>query len=84
MADVFLPKTKAVYRRKSRRWSYWLLFCLDIKDPVKHRDVIANKIIAEIQVNHQSMAPPSIHPKGGTVEWECDDPKEMVVEKACS
>ena len=45
MADVFLPKTKAVSRRKSRRWSHWLLCCLDMKDPVKHRDVIANKII---------------------------------------
>ena len=82
MADVFLPKTQAVYGRDSRRWSHWLHCCLDIKDRVTHRDVIANKIIAEIRVSHQSMAPPSSHPEGETVEWECDDPKEMVVEKA--
>jgi hypothetical protein len=83
MAEVIAPKTKAVYGRKSRRRSHWLFHCPDIKEPLIYKDEIANKkTIVELRVNHQSMAPPSIHPEGERVEWESSDPVAMDVEKS--
>lgn len=92
MAEAFLPKTKAIYGRASRRRSHWLMRCAEVTDPIAYKDLIAKKTLIEIRVKHQSMAPPSEHPDGETVEW--DDPtflstgnvasmlSELTVEKA--
>lgn len=82
MAEAFLPKTTAVYGRKSRPRSHWLFRCPEVTDPQAYKDLVEKKTLIEIRVKHQSMAPPSIHPEGELVEWDHQDPKEMVVEKA--
>lgn len=86
MAEAFLPKTQAIYGRKSRPRSHWLFRCDDITDPVAHKDMVEKKTLLEIRVKHQSMAPPSVHPEGEAVEWDSSvapyGVKEMTVEKA--
>lgn len=81
-AVVFLPKTTAVYGRASRPRSHWLYHCADIREPLALKDLILKKMLVEIRVNHQSMAPPSVHPEGEIVAWNNPDPKAMVVDKA--
>lgn len=81
MAEVFLPRTGAIYGRASRRKAHWLYRCLDIKDPLALKDLIDKKMIIEVRVNHQTMAPPSIHPDTGErIEWDTQTFEEMVVE----
>lgn len=85
MAEGFLPKTRAVYGRTSRPKSHWLFRCPEITHPVAYRDTIAKKTLVEVRVSHQSMAPPSVHPQGETVEWDTgftETSVELVVEKA--
>jgi putative DNA primase/helicase len=72
IAERFLPKTKARYGRKTRPNSHWLFHCPGIKKPLTFKDLITGKTIVEIRVNHQSMAPPSVHPEGEAVEWAPD------------
>lgn len=88
MAEAFLPKTQAVYGRHSRPRSHWL-FRSDIEAPSAFKDLVEKKTLIEIRIKHQSMAPPSIHPEGETVEWDnpafllsTDMLKEMQVDKA--
>jgi len=75
VADLFLPKTGAIYGRKSKPKSHRIYRCEEIKTPTALKDLCApgtdhKSSLIEIRVNHQSMAPPSIHPEGEKVEWE--------------
>lgn len=81
MAEVFLPRTQAVYGRASRPKSHWLFRCPTIKDPLAFKDLISKKMLLELRVNHQSMAPPSMHPDGEQVSWHTDG-AELVVDEA--
>lgn len=67
-AEAFLPKTQAIYGRLSRPKSHWL-YRSQIDTPTAFKDPIAQKVLCEIRVKHQSMAPPSTHPNGETIEW---------------
>lgn len=79
MAQVFLPKTQAVYGRASRRRSHWLFRCPEITESAAYKDQIEKRMLVELRVNHQSMAPPSIHPEGEAVEWDASVPRQAMV-----
>lgn len=68
MADAFLPSTDAIYGRPSKPRSKRIYHCEGIGDKI-----IAFKnpktTLLEIRVNHQDMAPPSIHPEGERLSW---------------
>ncbi|MHA2404453.1 MAG: VapE domain-containing protein [Candidatus Kariarchaeaceae archaeon] len=77
LADNFLPDTKAIYGRKSKPKSHRLYQCDNPpKKTISFLDLSAKgatkPTLIEIRVNHQSMAPPSIHPDGEKVEW-CEE-----------
>jgi hypothetical protein len=79
LASDFLPPTNAIYGRKSKPLSHWLYKCPNPpKKTIAFTDLGAAKevksTLIEIRVNHQSMAPPSIHPEGEDVCWETDPP----------
>ncbi len=71
MADHFLPPTGAIYGRTSKPKSH-RLYIAEINKPKAHHDAVGDKklCLAEIRVNHQSMAPPSTHPDGEKVRWD--------------
>lgn len=75
LAAALLPKTTAVYGRQSRPRSHYLYLCPTIKKPFAFKDLILKTTLLEVRVNHQTMAPPSIHPDGEVIEWAYDDPK---------
>lgn len=60
-APTFLPKTGAVYGRPAKPDSHYL-YRGTLDKPYKFVDLIANTNLLEIRIDHQSMAPPSIHP----------------------
>lgn len=81
LAPLFLPKTGCIYGRKSKPSSHWLYRSvfekiIAFKDLAAKADV---NTLVEIRVNHQSMAPPSLHPSGELVEWKglLGDPAEL-------
>lgn len=65
LADTFLPETGAVYGRKSKPKSHRLY----LSEIEKSAAFLDKTTLLEIRINHQSMAPPSIHPNGESVEW---------------
>lgn len=71
MAAAFLPPTGAVYGRKSKPAAHWL-YRSDFDKTIAYKDLHSPKdkaTLVEIRVNHQSMAPPSVHPGGERIEW---------------
>lgn len=69
MATAFMPNTAAIYGRPSRQDSHRLYNCPAIDKPIAYKNLIEKTTIMEVRVNHQSMAPPSIHPDGEQVAW---------------
>jgi hypothetical protein len=77
-ADSFLPETGAVFGRKSKprskriyRADFSKIIALKDLDP----DLNGKECtLIEIRVNHQDMAPPSVHPLGEVVQWETGEP----------
>ena len=70
-AAAFLPPTTACFGRggQPRHWLYKSKFeKTQVYKDFGQADKKKQTLI-EIRVNHQSMAPPSIHPNGETVEW---------------
>lgn len=65
MAQEFLPKTGAVYGRVSKPTAHWLYKSIFDKR-IAFMDLTVSDekkaTLIEVRVNHQSMAPPSIHP----------------------
>ena len=84
MADKFLPKTNAVYGRKSRPRNK-RLYKSNLKKLIKWTDEDKGTIL-ELRVNHQDMAPPSTHPNGEVLAWvdgfdvEKDEPSDIDIE----
>jgi len=71
VASHFLPTTGAIYGRTSKPRAHWL-YTSGFEKPIVYKDqcVAADKAtLIEIRVNHQSMAPPSMHPDGERIEW---------------
>ena len=84
LASHFLTPTGTVYGRKSKPRSHWLYKCpTPPRKTIAYTDLGAGEnvksTLIEIRVNHQSMAPPSIHPEGEEVFWDgtLDEIKEL-------
>jgi hypothetical protein len=75
VASYFLPPTPAVYGRKSKPRSHWL-YMSQFDKPIVFLDLALSKTepkkatLIELRVNHQSMAPPSVHESGEPVGWD--------------
>lgn len=73
MAPDFLPKTGAVYGRVSKPTAHWL-YKSEFDKRIVFMDLFVSDekkaTLIEIRVNHQSMAPPSIHPDKEVIEWQ--------------
>lgn len=68
VAAAFLPPTPAIYGRPGKPASHWL-YRAKFDKLLTFKDHKTGKTIVEIRIDHQSMAPPSIHPSGEQVEW---------------
>jgi predicted P-loop ATPase len=76
LADAFLPETGAVYGRQSKPRSkrLYLVPDLSLKGTHVFRDQFVQDkkkaTLLELRVNHQDMAPPSVHPSGEPLKWD--------------
>lgn len=68
VAAKFLPPSNASWGRKSKPLSQ-ALYLSPFEKPVTFKDIVSGTTLVEIRVNHQSMAPPSIHPCGEELSW---------------
>jgi len=68
-ADAFLPPTGAIYGRKSKPKSKRLYYCEGLTKIIALKDRKDDTTLIELRVNHQDMAPPSVHPSGEKLEW---------------
>jgi hypothetical protein len=78
LAPAFMPKTLAIFGRKSKPMSHWLYLCLALHNgefgaSISIKDADGKEMVS-IRIGggdkgSQSMAPPSIHPSGELVEW---------------
>lgn len=69
IAERFLPRTGAVFGRKSKPRSHWLYVCPDARTTRFEHE----RTIAEIRsTGVQTIFPPSTHPSGEQVEWASD------------
>jgi hypothetical protein len=73
VAEYFLPPTEAIFGRngKARHWLYKSKFdkMVAYRDLAKTGAEAKQATLIELRVNHQSMAPPSIHPDGSPILW---------------
>ena len=71
VAGAFMPATGAIYGRPSKPRSHWL-YKSKFERTIALRDLGRkdDSNLLELRVQHQSMAPPSVHPSGELVEWE--------------
>jgi len=70
-AEAFLPKTKAIFGRKSRPGTHRLYRCLKIpKKSIKIIDESKATIVEIRSTGAQTIFPPSTHPSGEDISWE--------------
>jgi hypothetical protein len=71
-AKSFLPDSMAAWGRKSKAISQ-VLYVSEFEESIAHADQAAGKkMLCELRVDHQSMAPPSRHPNGEQLRWLSD------------
>jgi hypothetical protein len=71
-AKSFLPDSMAAWGRKSKAISQ-VLYVSEFEESIAHADQAAGKkMLCELRVDHQSMAPPSRHPNGSTAKSRAD------------
>lgn len=71
LADTFLPSTDAIYGRPSKPRCHRLYRSKieQILQLIDYGATTEKNMLVEIRVDHQSMAPYSIHPEGEQVSW---------------
>jgi len=68
VADYFLPKTGAIFGRKSKPRSHWIYYCPDAETT---KFSFKGQMLVEIRsTGAQTIFPPSIHPSEEPIEWE--------------
>jgi predicted P-loop ATPase len=70
VAVGFLPKSDAVFGRKSKPRSHHLYICPELTDHIYFKDY-DETVLLELRTgqDHETMFPPSEHPSGERVEW---------------
>jgi hypothetical protein len=71
-ADLFLPEPAGVFGRASKPRSHRLFWIgpQDAPQRLAFADPAGGMLVELRSKNHQTMAPPSRHPSGETVEWD--------------
>lgn len=79
LAAYFLPETKAIFGRKSKRRSHYLYYCPEAKT----EKFQFSEMIVEIRsTGMQTVFPGSIHESGEDVTWDvCDEPSKISLEE---
>ncbi|MEQ1760465.1 MAG: DUF5906 domain-containing protein [Vicinamibacterales bacterium] len=67
--NAFMPPTGAIYGRASKPGAKRLYHCPDKTTPTVLKG-FKNKVVFELRVAHQDMAPPSVHPNGERTRWD--------------
>ena len=83
--SVFLPPTGTIYGRPSKLLSHWLYDTNTGKsvrfEDLANTDPNKKSTLIEIRVDHQSMAPPSVHPSGEPLSWHVFEQPAVVEAK---
>jgi hypothetical protein len=70
LGDGFLPKTPALFGRKSTRKAHRLYVCPDLQHTHQFKDVDGAMLVELRGPGGQTVFPPSVHPEGEHVEWD--------------
>src|SRR6266851_3005658 len=71
LAEHFLPRTKRIHGRKSKKTSHHWYYAKFPKGIEKFNDVNGSACLLEVRgQGHQTLVPPSIHPDGERLLWE--------------
>jgi predicted P-loop ATPase len=68
VAEDLLPPTGAAWGRPGKKVSQ-ALYVSPLEKTVVFKDLVTGGTVLEIRVQHQSMAPPSVHPNGERLSW---------------
>lgn len=79
LAGVFLPWTRMVHGRPSRRASHRFFRTSALLETRRFADPVTKMVLAELRGDGaQTMVPPSTHPSGEVLTWDRDgDPAEV-------
>jgi putative DNA primase/helicase len=78
VADTFLPMTARIHGRQTRRKSHHWYRCPDLHQPKKYTDVDGTSLIEIRTDGQQTLVPPSLHPSGELLRWECEGEPAIV------
>jgi Bifunctional DNA primase/polymerase, N-terminal/Protein of unknown function (DUF3987) len=71
LARSFLPATKRIHGRKSKKTSHFWYHAKFLNGIEKFNDVDGKSCLLELRGSgHQTVVPPSIHPSGERLRWE--------------
>ena len=70
IADDFLPPTKLIHGRNSKRASHRWYQVANIPAPMKLVDVDGTCLLEIRSTGQQTIVPPSVHPSGEILRWE--------------
>jgi len=85
LAEIYLPPTRSIFGRKTKRRSHWLYFS---SAPVatRQRRLPDRKMVVELRsTGGQTVFPGSVHTSGEPIEWDVDghpavaDPCELLL-----
>ena len=78
LADSMLPKTQAVFGRKSTPQAHRLYRCAAIERTQQFKDIDGSMLVELRGTGGQTVFPPSVHPQGERIEWhEYGEPLEI-------
>jgi AAA domain/Bifunctional DNA primase/polymerase, N-terminal len=84
LAPSILPKTNAVFGRKSKRRSHWLYRVTGPIPTKKFSDPLTGKSLVEVRGDggYQTIFPRSTHPSGERIEWDINgEPPKVAAEE---
>jgi hypothetical protein len=70
LAPSFLPLTKRIHGRKSRRFSHYWYYSKSAIKPEKFSDLKGESLVEIRSTGQQTICPPSRHPSGEVLRWE--------------
>jgi hypothetical protein len=70
LAPDFLPRTRRIHGRKSKRHSHWYYYSLVPMKPKKFCDLDGKCLVEIRSTGQQTIIPPSRHPSGERIFWE--------------
>jgi putative DNA primase/helicase len=78
VANVFLPKTNRIHGRETKLRSHHWYKSSGLNQPKKFSDTDGTCLVEIRTDGQQTVVPPSIHPNGEAIRWECEGPPAVV------